>query len=314
MKKREKTLGIVVPFLNEAENLQVLYRRTCAVFDGLEEDVSFVFVDDGSTDGSFQCLEEIRKKDSNVRIVRLSRNFGHQAAVTAGLNHIDADAVVVMDADLQDPPEVIPEMMEKWREGFQVVYGVRCKRKENWAKRASYFLFYRIMERIVDFSFPLDAGDFALIDREIVDLMNQLPEKNRFVRGLRSWVGFRQIGIEYERDSRSAGTPKYSIAKLFKLALDGLVAYSSAPLRLANWIGMGSAVVGFLYFIYIIVSKIFLKTNPPGWTSLAVIVLFLGGVQLIVLGIIGEYISRIFEETKQRPSYIVAERVGWDNE
>lgn len=300
-------LSIITPFLNEAENLPELYRRLKTTFESRDETYEMIFIDDGSTDNSVRVLGQLMDSDPRVRIVRFSRNFGHQAAVSAGLRYATGNAAVVLDADLQDPPEVISAMIDKWREGFDVVYGVRQKRKEGPLLKLAYFLFYRLMRKIASFQVPLDAGDFALMDRKIVDLINAMPEKGRFVRGLRGWVGYRQTGLPYERDNRQAGTSKYSFLKLCKLALDGLIAYSTVPLRIAVWVGVFFSLSGALYFIYILYRRIALNVTPQGWASLASIMLVLGGVQLLVLGIIGEYISRIYEEVKARPSYLVKE-------
>lgn len=298
-------LSLIVPFLNEQDNLPALHERTGKVLDHIDMAAELIFVDDGSSDRSLDVLIKLQQNDKRIRIIQLSRNFGHQAAVSAGLAKAKGDAVAVLDADLQDPPEIIPKMIAKWQEGYDVVYGVRKNRKENCILTAAYFLFYRIFKHIVPFDVPVDAGDFALMDKRVLATINNLPEKKRFVRGLRGWVGFRQYGLEYERDARQAGTSKYSWAKLIALALDGIIAYSTLPLRIAIWMGAASSFGGMLYLIFVIYAKLFRNSAPSGWASIICIILVLGGVQLLVLGIIGEYIGRIYEEVKSRPTYII---------
>jgi dolichol-phosphate mannosyltransferase len=259
-------------------------------------------------------MAEACRADPRFGYVSLSRNFGHQTAVSAGLRFIAGDIVAVIDADLQDPPDVIPEMIEQWRRGYDVVYGVRRNRKESLPLRAAYALFYRLLTRVARTKIPLDAGDFCIMDRKVVDHINAMPEHNRFVRGLRGWVGFRQVGVPYDRAVRRAGEPKYNFLRLLELALDGLVSFSSVPLRLASWMGAVFSLFGFALLVWAFVSAIVLKNPPPGWASLAVMLLFFAGVQLLILGLIGEYIGRIFEEVKNRPIFIVADKAGWVDE
>ncbi len=310
--KSKPEIGLVIPCYNEESVLNSLVERLNRLCTASEFTIRILFVNDGSSDRTRDMLRQICAEHRHISCIHFSRNFGHQAAVSAGLMHVKGDASVVLDADLQDPPEVIPAMVEKWLEGYDVVYGVRRKRKEGFLLKTAYFLFYRIMKKLVPFNVPLDAGDFALVDRRVIDAINQLPEKTRFVRGLRGWVGYKQIGLPYERDSRQAGDSKYSYLKLFKLALDGIIAYSTIPLRIGIWVGTVSAISGLFYFLYVIYSKLVMDSNPSGWASLSSIILVLGGVQLLVLGIIGEYIGRIFDEVKARPSYIIEETVGDD--
>jgi dolichol-phosphate mannosyltransferase len=243
--------------------------------------------------------------------LRLSRNFGHQTAVSAGLARVRGDVVAVIDADLQDPPELILDMIAKWREGYDVVYGIRTNRKEGPFLRAAYALFYRILKKIANVDIPLDAGDFSLMDREVVDQINAMPEHNRFIRGLRGWVGFRQIGLPYSRQARQAGAPKYNLYRLLNLAMNGIISFSSVPLKIASWCGAVSSFLGFVLMLWVVVNGLVYGRTPPGWASLAVIVLMFGGIQLIVLGIIGEYVSRIFDEVKRRPHFIVRDAAGW---
>lgn len=243
--------------------------------------------------------------------LRLSRNFGHQIAVRAGLHHVRGDAVGVIDADLQDPLSALVEMFQKWREGYDVVYGVRQNRKESFILKASYALFYRLLKKVAQIEIPLDAGDFSVMDRRVVDLLKSLPEQAPFIRGLRSWVGFRQIGVPYDRAGRAAGESKYSVWRLIELAIQGFVSFSTVPLRLAVWLGLITSGFGFALAVWALVAALAYRQTPPGWASLAVIFLFFGGIQLIMLGILGEYIGRIFDQVKNRPLFIVDRSVGW---
>mgnify|MGYP000847688143 CR=1 FL=1 len=264
-----------------------------------------VLVNDGSRDATASRLDALRLDDPRLVVLHLSRNFGHQAAVTAGLDHARGSAVVVMDGDLQDPPEVIPQLIARWRAGFDVVYAVRRRRKEGAWKRAGYFLFYRLLRAIGDLDIPLDSGDFCLMDEQVVKALRLLPERVRFVRGLRSFVGFNQVGLEYERDPRFAGRPKYSFQALLRLAVEGLVSFSGYPLRLVAYVGFTSAAVAIGLIIWALVDAFHNQTAPRGWASLIAVVLFMGSVQLVALGIIGEYVRLIFIESKRRPTYVL---------
>jgi len=272
-----------------------------------------IYVDDGSTDGTASVLRELQAEDSRVRVVRLSRNFGHQVAITAGLEHASGDAVVIIDADLQDPPEVIGEFVARWREGHDVVYGVRIDREGETAfKRWTAKAFYRFINRLSDTRIPLDTGDFRLMDRAAVDALLSMPERDRFVRGMVSWLGFSQTAVPYARAARYAGSTKYPLFKMLRLATDGILSFSITPLRLATWTGFaasGLAIMGILYALY---AHFFASGLVKGWTSSLIAVLFIGGVQLICLGIIGEYVGRIYGESKRRPLYFVRERLGFD--
>ena len=305
-------ISVVIPVYNEEATLPALQERLVAALDGLDAGWEAVFVDDGSSDRSPAILAEMNRTHPRIRSVMLSRNFGHQVAVTCGLDHTSGDAVIVMDGDLQDPPEVIPDLVRTWHDGFDVVYAVRKKRKESWLKVKAYETFYWLLRRVSYLDIPLDSGDFSLMDRRVVDLLSSMPERNRFVRGLRTWVGLRQTGFEYERDARFAGESKYNLAKLFRLAFDGLISYSFVPLRLVSNLGVFVSVSALVYMFYLIVEQTFGERTIQGWTSTVVIVLFLGGIQLLSLGIIGEYIGRIFDEVKQRPQYVVRETVGFE--
>ncbi|HEV8699965.1 MAG TPA: glycosyltransferase family 2 protein [Candidatus Polarisedimenticolia bacterium] len=306
-------LSVVVPFYNEEENVAELYRRLSETLNGRGIPYVFYFINDGSRDGTLDRLRALAASDRRVRVLSFSRNFGHQISISAGLAHADGDASVVMDSDLQDPPEVVPDLLARWSEGYDVVCAVRRQRKEGPLKRAAYAIFYRLLRRISNIDIPLDSGDFSLLDARVVGHLRSLPERNRFVRGLRSWVGFRRTEIEYERMERRSGEPKYRIRHLMKLALDGFFAFSTVPLQVSTWIGFMAAGLGFLYLLFAFISHLLYQT-PAGWTSLAAIVLFLGGTQLILLGILGEYVGRIYEEVKQRPLYIVEEAIGFPHE
>jgi dolichol-phosphate mannosyltransferase len=293
--------------LNEEGNLPELYSRLNTVFAGRKETAEFLFVDDGSTDGSVQCLEKIRQSDSRVKILQLSRNFGHQIAITAGMDHADADAVVIIDADLQDPPEAIADLLAKWHEGFEVVYAVRKSREgETWLKKFLAASFYRVFHQLARVNVPMDAGDFRLVDRKVVNALKEVRELHRFMRGLTCWVGFRQCAVEYDRAARHAGETKYPVWKSLKLAWDGITSFSGKPLQWMMNAGLLVALISALLAFRIIWMKISGNGQlVSGWASLAVLVLFLGGVQLIALGLLGQYISRIFDESKKRPLYLV---------
>ena len=310
-RKTNPELSVIIPCYNEEEVFPLLVDELNKLDDALSFPVYFLFVDDGSTDGTLGLIESLCERDERFACLSLSRNFGHQNAVSAGMKHSIGDIVAVIDADLQDPPSVLPTFIEKWQEGFDIVYGIRQNRKEGLPQRFAYALFYRILKRIANVEVPLDAGDFSLMDRRVVDVINQMPEHNRFMRGLRGWVGFKQTGVAYERQARQRGTSKYSFGKLLKLAFDGLVSFSAVPLWLAGWMGALSAMLGFSYMLYAFVSRILGHEIPQGWTSTIIIILFLGGIQLMVLGILGNYIGRIFDEVKDRPHYITKQKAGW---
>jgi len=306
-------ISLVIPVHNEEPVLPMLFDAIREAAPAWNEEYEVVMVDDGSSDGSYALMTAEASRDRHLRIVKLSRNFGHQAAITAGLRHSAGDAVVILDADLQDPPGEIGRFLEKWREGFHVVYGIRTQRKETLPKRAAYAIFYRALHAISDIDIPLDAGDFCLMDRKVVDALNDaLPEQVRFIRGLRAYLGFRQIGIVYRRQPRAAGTASYDTRRLIKLAIDGLFGFSMLPLRLASYIGFLIAIPSFLVGIYFILQRAFSAvlfgyrpTQVPGIATLAVGLFFLSGLILIMLGILGEYLGRIYIEVKRRPLYIV---------
>lgn len=307
------TLSVVIPIFNEEETLQALYERLSAALTSMGEPFEVIFVNDGSRDGSERMLRDFQTRDPRFKSIHFSRNFGHQTAITCGLDHAAGAAVVAMDGDLQDPPEVLPDLLQRWRDGYEVVYAIRQKRKEGLFKRSAYKGFYWLLRRVSYLDIPLDSGDFSLIDRRVVDILKTMPERNRFVRGLRTWAGFRQVGYEYAREARFAGQSKYNLSRLMKLAFDGLVSYSYVPLRLVSNVGLLVSMTALAYMAYLLLARVFGGTPIAGWTSTVVIVLFLGGVQLLSLGVIGEYVGRIFEEVKQRPHYVVRERVGFDD-
>ena len=308
-------LSVVVPCYNEEEVIATTHRRLSAALSQLAGlDFEIVYVDDGSRDGTALILEGLAAADESVRIVKLSRNFGHQIAMTAGLEHTSGDAVVVIDADLQDPPEVIPELVARWRDGNDVVYAVRTDREgESAFKLATAKGFYRLLNMLSDTEVPVDTGDFRLMDRRAVDALLTMPEKDRFVRGMVSWIGFQQVAVPYARARREAGVSKYPLLKMLAFALDGVVSFSFAPLRLATWLGFAASGLAALGIVYTLVVWI-VGSTVHGWTTLSVAVLALGGLQLISLGIMGEYIGRIYREVKHRPLYLVDKRLGFESE
>jgi glycosyltransferase involved in cell wall biosynthesis len=310
-------ISVVVPAFNEEEGIETLYQRVTDASSAWGEDHELIIVDDGSRDRTLQICETLASSDHRLKVLSLSRNFGHQAAVTAGLQHATGDIVAVMDADLQDPPEELLPFIEKVRSGFDVVYAIRTKRKEGLLKRISYHLYYRILRKLATLDIPLDAGDFCVMRGEVVQAMNQLPERNRFVRGLRTWIGYRQTGLAYERAARFAGEPKYTFSRLVKLGLDGIINFSYRPLQIITYVGMLVALVAILLGVAVFLQYVLDATiwgfNPRqsrGWTSLILVLLFSSAVQMISLGILGEYIGRLFEETKRRPIYLLKKRIN----
>ena len=305
-------LSVVIPVYNEEENLPTLYARLRAALDPLGISYEIIFVNDGSRDRTLPMLQQLATDDPRVVAIDLARNFGHQVAISAGLDHTRGQAVIIMDGDLQDPPEVLPEFITKWREGHDVVYAIREQRKEGPIKRAAYNLFYRTLKRVASIDIPLDAGDFCIMDRRVVNLLNAMPERNRFVRGIRSWVGLDQIGLAYERHARYAGRPKYTLTRLIYLALDGLISFSYIPLRLISLAGLGVSFLSIVIAIFYTIQKLTVGLSPPGFATLVVAIFFLSGIQMITIGVIGEYVGRIFEEVKGRPLYVV--RKVWGRE
>jgi glycosyltransferase involved in cell wall biosynthesis len=305
-------LSVVIPVFNEQATLSELYRRLSDQLREITPHHEILFVDDGSGDGSLPLLLQLHDQDPCVKIVTFTRNFGHQPALTAGLEHASGQAVVCMDADLQDPPEMVPTLVEKWREGFEVVYAIRRRRKESMFKRAAYRIFYRIQARLANIPIALDSGDFALLDRRVVNMLNRLPERNRFIRGLRTWVGLRQTGVEYERERRFAGKSKYTFTRMTRLALDGLFSFSGVPLRLVSLMGIATAIIALGGIGAVLYFRIFTDRAIPGWAGTVIPVLGIGGIQLLALGILGEYVIRIFDEVKRRPVYLVDRTIGFE--
>lgn len=308
-------ISIVIPIFNEEENLQQLYSRIVNASPSFQEIFELVLVDDGSSDSSLDIMRDLAAKDNRVKVIKLSRNFGHQPAISAGIQQAKGDCIIIMDGDLQDPPEELHRFLEKWREGYQVVYAIRTKRKEGFFKKLAYSAFYRLLALISDISIPLDSGDFCVMDRKVVDaIVHQMPEQLRFIRGMRAFVGFKQIGVAYERAERAAGDVKYTFKKLVQLALDGLFGFSTVPLRMATYFGFLIAIPSFLVGTFFIINRFLgikvLGYSPdqvPGTTTLTVGMYFLGGITLIILGILGEYIGRIYIEVKRRPFFIIEE-------
>lgn len=306
-------LSVVAPLYNEEGNVAPLLARLQPILAGLEGAPSYeiIIVNDGSTDKTLERIREEMRSRKGIVLVNLSRNFGHQLAATAGIDVALGDAVILMDGDLQDPPELIAAFMAKWREGYDVVYAVRRSRKgESLFKVLTAWFFSRLVRSMTKVDIPLDTGDFRLMSRRVVEALKRSPERHRFLRGMVSWIGYRQVGVQYDRDERHSGVTKYPVTKMLRFAIDGITSFSDAPLRLASYLGFCSSAVAFVYALYIVVSKL-LNVNPlgytPGWASTIVAVLFLGGVQLIGIGILGEYLGRIYDEVKGRPIYLVSD-------
>ena len=306
-----KRLSVVVPVFNEEDVLVEFRSRMEGVLNALPYDWEIVFVDDGSQDRTSEILKGFHKQNQNIKILSFSRNFGHQIAITAGINEATGEAVVVIDADLQDPPEVIKEFVGKWEEGYAVIYGVRRKRLgEGWFKRASAGFFYKFIRGLSGIDIPENAGDFRLIDKKVVEALKQMPEQHRFVRGMIYWLGFKQVGVEFDRQGRFAGQTKYPLKKMLRLALDSSVSFSILPLRLATLLGAITAFLSLITLIWTLVEKFIYHATVQGWTSLMIAVLFLGAVQLISIGILGEYVGRNFQEAKRRPLFIIEDKIG----
>ncbi len=303
-------ISVVAPVYNEEKVLQMFYDRTSAALKQNTGQYEIIFVDDGSSDQTLPMLRIIAAQDTHVRVLSFSRNFGHQTAVSAGLEYSRGQGVMVIDADLQDPPELITRFVEAWKEGYEVLYAVREKRKEDIFRRSAYFIFYRFLRSVATIDIPLDSGDFCFMDRKVVDTIVGMPEKNRFIRGLRVWSGFRQKGVTYERQERAAGPSHYTFGKLVKLAFDGITSFSTAPLRLASYLGFVIALFSFGEIAYALFAKYYLRIKLEGWTTIVVLCSFIGGIQLIILGVIGEYIGRIYVEVQNRPLYILKEKIG----
>ena len=304
--------SLIIPIYNEEETIPELYRRVSAVMDSLDDSVELILINDGSRDRSLNLMRELQERDARVCYISFARNFGHQAAVTAGLNFARGQVIVVLDADLQDPPELIPKMIESWQAGYHVVYAQRTKRKkESWFKRLTAYVFYRLLGQLADVDIPADTGDFCLMDRQVVDVLNSMPERNRYIRGLRAWIGFRQTAVKFERDPRFAGEVKYTFKKSLALAINSLVSFSKIPLRISTYLGLFSALIALFMALLVLYWRLQQPDSPvTGLATILIAVFFLGSVQLIGIGILGEYIGRIYEEVKGRPAYTIAEIAG----
>lgn len=308
-----KKISIVIPMYYEEEVAEECYQRISNTLKKLDNyDYELIFINDGSQDKTQEILENIANQDKKAKIITFSRNFGHQCAVTAGIKHVTGDCVVIIDADLQDPPEVIPEMLKLWEQGNEVIYGKRKSRKgESKFKLLSAKMFYRTLDALSDVKIPMDTGDFRLVDRKVIDVINSMPEHNKFLRGLYSWVGFKQIPYEYERQERYAGKTKYPLKKMLKLASDGIISFSTKPLKLVGYLGIITIVISIALLIYTLISYVFSLNNlTAGWTSIMVAITLFSGVQLVSIWLISEYIARIYDETKNRPQYIIRDTIN----
>lgn len=303
-------ISAVVPIFNEEGNIPVLYDRLRTTFKNIDKNFELVFVNDGSIDSSLELLKKIARKNKRVKIISFSRNFGHMSAINAGLSLASGRKVAVMDADMQDPPHVIEKMYKKSLEGYDVVYGIKKKRKEGFIRKLLFKSFYKILDRISSLKMPLDAGTFSILDRKIVDIIVSLPERNKYFSGLRAWTGFKQTGVVYERGRRYKGEDA-SFSRLFKLAMDGIVSFSFVPLKMASFLGFIFSAFSFILIVVLFILKFFVNLGIVGWTSTITTVLFIGGIQLITLGIIGEYLARIYDEVKRRPEYIIEEKINF---
>lgn len=300
-------LSVIIPIYNEEGNIPELYRRLTQTLKEIEN-YELIFINDGSKDQSFELLKNL-SKDKKVKILSFSRNFGHMAAIDAGIVHANGQKVVIIDADLQDPPEIILEMLDRAEEGFDVVYGIKTNRKEGTLRKTLFKSFYQVLNKITNYKMPADAGTFCLLDQKVVTILRNLPERNKYFSGLRAWTGFNQTGVVYERDARFAGKPA-SFQRLFKLAFDGIFSFSYFPLKLASILGFVFAVFSFIFIVLVGILRLFFGFGIVGWASLMSTVLFIGGIQLITLGIIGEYLARIYDEVKNRPEFIIAEKIN----
>lgn len=310
-----KKISIVIPVYNEENVLEISYSKIKNILEDIKQyEYEIIFVNDGSKDNSLNLLEEISKGNDKVKIISFSRNFGQEAALTAGLKYVTGDAIVIIDADLQDPPELIPEMLKRWEQGNEVIYGKRKRRKgESAFKLLSAKMFYKTLNALSDVEIPKDTGDFRLVDRKVVDVINLMPEHNKFIRGLFSWVGFKQYAYEYKRNERVAGDSKYPLKKMWKLATDGIISFSTKPLKLVGGLGIMTIVLSICILIYSLISfSLKLNNLAPGWTSIMVAITLFSGVQLLSLWIISEYISRIYDETRKRPEYIIERKINID--
>lgn len=304
----KKKISVVIPSYNEAENIMLVYENIIRIFKKVDYDYELVYVDNNSNDNSYNIFKQLVQKDKKVKVVRYSRNFGYQMALKGGMDNVDGDCVICIDGDLQDPPELILEFIKKWEEGYKIVYGIRKKREGNKLRNLFYKLFYRLINNLSEIKLPIDAGEFGLMDKQVLDIIKNLPEINIYLRGLRAWCGFEQFGIEYFRNERKKGKSKFNFFQNLKLAFDGITGFSNKPLEIIFYTGIISTFISFILILYGIISKMFfLNSALSGWASLFVAIVFFGGIQLLSLGILGEYIGRLFKETKKRPKYIISE-------
>ena len=306
--------SVVIPIFNEEENIPELWRKLSNILDRLDSSSEVIFINDGSVDNSLELLKEINQKNQEVKIISFSRNFGHQCALSAGIDHTNGKAVILMDGDLQDSPEAIISFLQLWKQGYDVVYALRKNRKEKWLKRLAFKSFYYIQKKLSGIVTPMDAGIFSLMDRKVILTLRQMPERNKYLSGLRAYAGFKQIGVYVERGPRYRGEPKMSISKLFKLAFDGIFSFSTIPLKMATILGLVSAIVSFIIGLIGIYVKFVLGQEFLSWTYGLTTTFFMGGIQLLSLGIIGEYIGRIYDEVRQRPYYIIQEKIGFEKQ
>lgn len=305
--------SVVIPVYNEAVNIKYLYERLSKTFVKEKKEIEFIFINDGSNDGTLDKLIQLNRKDFRVKIINFSRNFGHQMAVSAGLKFCRGEMIGIIDADLQDPPELLLNFFQRLKEGYDVVYAIRKKRKESLLMKLAYVSYYRLLKMIAEIDIPLDSGDFCALKRRVVEAINSLPERNRFIRGIRSWVGFKQIGLEYERNERYAGKSKYNLKRLLKLAFDGVFSFSYLPFKFMFYLGFFALIFSFFGGIFIFYMKFFTANynKVPGFATTITLLIFFGGLQLFTLGITGEYIKRIYDEVKQRPPYIIESKIGF---
>jgi dolichol-phosphate mannosyltransferase len=308
--RKKPSISFIIPLYNEEDNISLLVERLNAIVKTIDVETEIVLVNDGSKDKTEELIYALALSDPKYQVVSLSRNFGHQIAVTAGLQYAEgSEAVMILDGDLQDPPEMVDDFYKYIKDGYDVVYGIRKKRKENFIKKISYYFFYRIMKSISSIDIPVDSGDFSMLSRKVVDILNSMNEESRYIRGMRAWVGFKQIGIEYERAGRSAGKSKYTYKELFRLAYNGIFNFSEFPIKTITKIGLIIFILSFIYIVYTIIMKIFFNDVPEGFTAILIAVTLFGSIQLLAIGIIGEYVTRIFFQSKNRPLYIVKSKI-----
>lgn len=311
-KNQHPKISVVIPILNEEKTLPELYKRLTEVLSKYQNPHEIIFVDDDSRDKSFDIMMGFNKEDSRVKIIQFSRNFGHQAALSAGIDHCNGEAIILMDGDLQDPPELIPEFIAKWQEGYDVVYGVKRKRKEGFLKNFAFKMFYKILNYLSPLKMPPNVGIFSLMDRKAVNVLKTMPERNRYISGLRAWAGFKQTGVEFERERRYEGKPKQTFIKLLKLSMDAIFSFSYLPLRIGIYVGLFSSGISIIIFLWVLYARLFTDKAIIGWASIMVVTTFLGGTILMILGIIGEYLGRIYDEVKARPYYVINKKIGFE--